>query len=122
MYVYLLGVYFIIMNPDEIKRGFDDIADRIKKASSNSNTDEEVKKFFKLLEKATGKNPLKESTEIVEEANEEDCPDGDDCSDFISECCNAGLVTVFGTVPLKVKCIKCEKTYVLRELLNTQKT
>lgn len=103
------------MSPDDIKKGFADLAEQVKGTAPQS---EEVTKLFKLLERVTG-TPFKESSNADEE---EDCPDGEDCSDLLSECCNAALSTVFGTIPLEVKCAECEKTYVLRELLVTQKT
>lgn len=73
-------------------------------APDNPNMAEFFKLFTKVNDKAQGK----------------DCPDND-CDDLLSKCCNKGMVTVFGTMPLLVKCVKCDKTYVLRELLNVEK-
>jgi len=99
------------MNPNDIKEKLEELITQSKK---NTSKNPEAEKFFKLLNNMTNKaqgNP-----------QEEDCPDGEDCSDLLSECCNAILTTVFGTVPLQVKCEDCGKTYVLRSLLNIQKT
>ena len=67
-------------------------------------SDDELKAFdfFKLLGKSQ-KEPCAE--------------DDEDCSDFLSECCNSTLVTLFGTLPLEVECEKCKKRYILKDLL-----
>jgi len=99
------------MDPITLKEKIEEIRAHLRSSTSQN---PETEKFFKLLNNMTSKaqgNP-----------QEGDCPEGEDCSDLLSECCNAILITVFGTIPLQVKCEDCGKTYVLRSLLNIQKT
>ena len=99
------------MDPSTLKEQMQDLVDQ---AKANTSRDPEASKFFKILSNMTNKaqgNPP-----------EEDCPEGEDCSDLLSECCNALMSTVFGTSPLLVECKDCGKTYILRKLLDIQKT
>ena len=86
----------------EFKDKFEEL---FEKAGKSSDSDK-VREFFKLIEDLS----------IKKQKKEEPCPD-DDCGDLLSECCGVSLKSVFGTIPLQVKCSKCEKTYILRELL-----
>jgi hypothetical protein len=71
--------------------------------------DKKIGEFFNLFHKASSKD-------------EEDCGDPEnDCSDYVSKCCSAILTTIFGTLPLEVKCSKCEKVYLLHELIKNDK-
>jgi len=47
---------------------------------------------------------------------DEDCLE-DDCDELLSPCCQAKLHTIFGTLPLEVKCEKCESIYKLSDLV-----
>ena len=69
---------------------------------------EETSEFFQLLNRARSR-----------QGSEEPCPEGEDCSEMLSECCGAILSTVFGTLPLEVECAECGRKYVLRELLSS---
>jgi len=86
----------------------------VDKSKSTTSRDPEAAKFFKLLTNITNR--------AQGHPQEEDCPEGEDCSDLLSECCNAIMSTVFGTSPLLVECKDCGKTYILRKLLDIQKT
>lgn len=51
-------------------------------------------------------------------ASEEPCDDTtDDCDELVSPCCNAALDMVFGTLPLEVRCLSCDKSYILSDLV-----
>lgn len=72
-------------------------------------------------EKASAQQPAKE------EKPDSDCPeDVEDCSEVVSPCCNSPMSTIFGTLPLKVRCKQCEKEYffgpLMKELLKRAKT
>jgi len=99
------------MDPITLKEKIEELRAHSRNSTSKN---PEAEKFFKLLNNMTNK--------AQGNSQEEDCPEGEDCSDLVSECCNAILTTVFGTVPLQVKCEDCGKAYVLRNLLNIQKT
>jgi hypothetical protein len=73
-------------------------------SAENSSVDgfSKLEEFFKLVEKASGKEP---------------CLEGEDCSELRSPCCDGELETVFSSIPLLVICSSCKKEYVLRELL-----
>lgn len=86
---------------------FKDKFEELFKQAGNSPDKAKVREFFKLMEDLSSKKHKKE----------EPCPD-DDCGDLLSECCDSPYLSIFGTIPLQVKCSKCEKTYILRELLN----
>ena len=60
-------------------------------------------------------NKLKTLLKLAREGK--DNPD-EDCEDMTSPCCSSKLTTVFGSLPLKAKCTKCGKEYLLRELVN----
>lgn len=48
------------------------------------------------------------------------CSDGDtedDCGELTSPCCQAQLSTIFGSLPLEVKCGSCNKVFLLRDLV-----
>lgn len=47
---------------------------------------------------------------------DEDCKD-DDCEDVTCPTCKGPLETVFGSLPLQVKCKSCSAVYLLREIL-----
>ena len=56
---------------------------------------------------------------IEKSSKDEPCDDTiDDCQDLLSPCCNFALDTVFGTLPLEVVCLSCNKSYILHDLLN----
>ena len=99
------------MDPTELKEQMQAIVDA---ARVNTSRDPEAEKFFKLLTNVTNR--------AQGHPQEEDCPEGEDCSDLLSACCNAVMSTVFGTSPLLVECRDCGKTYILRKLLDIQKT
>ncbi len=48
---------------------------------------------------------------------DEDCPEDDDCGEVTSSCCNVKVETIFGSLPLKVKCTECGVQYLLRDLI-----
>ena len=62
----------------------------------------------------------------AESSSDQDCPeDVEDCRDVTSPCCDAQLSTVFGTLPLKVRCKSCGVEYfmgkLMRDLLKSEK-
>lgn len=49
---------------------------------------------------------------------DQDCPeDVDDCDEIRSPCCNAPVSTLFGTLPLIVRCFQCAQQYRMGELV-----
>lgn len=49
---------------------------------------------------------------------DQDCPeDVDDCDEIRSPCCNARVSTLFGTLPLVVRCFQCAQQYRMGELV-----
>lgn len=97
------------MDPNALKDEFKDLIAEAKKRTANESG---ASDFFKMLHSLHDK---------AQGAEDEDCPEGTDCDDLLSECCNSVMTTVFGSTPLLVKCLNCEKTYVLRSLLNNNK-
>lgn len=80
----------------------------------------EIHEFLKIHNKTVDKDgKLTEFLQLYSKASKagEPCPPGEDCSDLVSECCSAILTTVFGTLPLEVKCLDCGKRYLLRKVL-----
>ena len=70
-----------------------------------SEADLKVQEFFQLFQQS-------------KKQQENPCPEDDeDCSDLLSPCCNLILSTVFGTLPLEVKCSGCGKSYLLKDVL-----
>jgi uncharacterized protein (UPF0212 family) len=49
--------------------------------------------------------------------NKEDCIE-DDCEEVVCPECKGMLETVFGSLPLQVKCKSCGSVYILREILS----
>jgi len=63
---------------------------------------------------------LKKSRERKAQGDEPDqeCPeDVDDCNEITSPCCNAKVSTIFGTLPLLVRCFGCGEQYRMGELV-----
>lgn len=59
--------------------------------------------------------------EFMKLMNDEDCrKKKEDCRDVVSPCCSSVVATVFGTLPLKVKCSKCGNEFSLRDLVLTK--
>ena len=84
----------------------------------------QIHEFLKIPNNSTNKDDkLTEFLQLYNKASKagEPCPPGEDCSDLVSECCSAILTTVFGTLPLRVRCTSCDKRYVLREILESEK-
>jgi len=50
--------------------------------------------------------------------DDQECPeDVDDCDEITSPCCNAKVSTLFGTLPLVVRCFQCGQQYRMGELV-----
>lgn len=47
----------------------------------------------------------------------EDCPEQDDCDEITSSCCNAKVVIMFGSYPLKVKCTECDSEFFMKDIV-----
>lgn len=88
-----------------------EIHEFLKIPNKSVDRDGRLTEFLQLYNKAS-------KTEVKEK---EPCLPGEDCSDLVSECCSAILTTVFGTLPLEVKCTSCGRCYVLREILASEK-
>ena len=79
-------------------------------SDSDLQAKDKIKKLMELMVKAK---------EISKKDNsEKDCLDNEeDCREILSPCCKTKFKTVFGTLPLKVICLNCGNSYVLREVL-----
>ena len=84
--------------------------DLLKKSVELSEEDKKVADFFQLF------GQVKRA-----EFENEPCPEGMDCSDLLSNCCESILTTVFGTLPLEVECSSCGKRYLLKEVISQEK-
>ena len=72
---------------------------------------EAAKRFKTLLNKSKKQG---DSPDLADSG----CPDDvEDCSELTSPCCNASISNVFGTLPLKVQCRNCDKTYLMGALI-----
>ena len=78
--------------PKDFFKGQDDLVDSLND-------------FIESLDQESEKEPCKETSE--------------DCDDVVSPCCNFGLDIIFGTLPLEVKCLKCNKIYKLSSLITS---
>ena len=86
-------------------------------SSSPGNLDDMVESSAEPID-----NKLSEFLELLKrgkKANDEDCDEPDEeCEEIKSECCGSKLKTIFGSLPLKVKCEKCSEEYVFGELIS----
>ena len=71
----------------------------LKETLNTEDPREKISEFFKLLYRKP-----------------EDCED-DDCDEVVCPDCKGALATVFGTLPLEVRCKVCKKKFTLREIL-----
>jgi len=80
--------------------------------SSGEARQSKMQELMGLVQKA------RDAKQAGEETPDENCPeDVDDCSDVVSSCCGAVVDTIFGTLPLQVKCRECGELYMLGELM-----
>ena len=59
----------------------------------------------------------KKQKDLEEESGQNCLDDVDDCDEITSPCCGAQVFTVFGTLPLLVRCSDCDKQYKMGELV-----
>lgn len=71
---------------------------------SNKDTPNSIQHFLKKLVDPCAEDP------------------NEDCGELLSPCCQEKLTTVFGTLPLEVKCEKCGLHHFLREIVPKELT
>lgn len=67
-----------------------------------------------LKERGVENNPAQKLFELM---YSEDCKSDPECEELNCVECDGILETVFGSVPLLVKCLECEKEFILRDLV-----
>lgn len=87
----------------------------------------DLRNLLAMVAKARQQKAASVQKPAEEKKPDSDCPeDIEDCSEVVSPCCGVPVSTIFGTLPLKVRCKQCEKEYFLgplmRELLKKSKT
>ena len=71
------------------------------------------------LPKKASDNDLSNFFEKLIKYRNGDCIDEEDpCQEMKSPCCLDKLDQVFGSLPVQVLCVKCGKSYLLRELVS----
>ena len=71
------------------------------------------------LSEAADKRLKSKTSDFFRKLYSEDCPE-EDCEELTSPCCSKKLNTVFGTIPVQVRCELCKNTFLLKEILKQE--
>lgn len=93
--------------PPELQQALENVPENLKNLNK-----EKVQELFELFQRA------KQSKSEEEDQDKGDpcVEDEDDCDEVRSPCCSAQMETIFGTLPLEIKCLECGKVHLMRDI------